>query len=292
MLHQRSGSRVQRAIHDGCGGGHRWGVVAMDVRAYNRRAWDGLVEAGNRWTIPVTGDEIQRARDGDWQVVLTPTRPVPRSWFPDLMGAAVLCLASGGGQQGPLLAAAGARVTVLDNSPRQLLQDRMIADREGLSLATVEGDMADLSAFERATFDLIFHPCSNCFVPDVRPVWRECARVLRPGGILLAGFSNPVRYLFDIDDMETGNLVVRHSIPYSDATDLSETDRQRIILDQGEPLEFGHALEHQIGGQLDAGFAITEFYEDRYDDPVADPLSKYLPTFVATRAVRTASVRV
>jgi len=30
------------------------------------------------------------------------------------------CLASGGGQQGPVLAAAGAHVTVFDNSPRQL----------------------------------------------------------------------------------------------------------------------------------------------------------------------------
>jgi SAM-dependent methyltransferase len=264
----------------------------MDVRAYNRRAWNGLVEAGNRWTVPVTGDEIQRARQGDWRVVLTPTKPVPRSWFPELKDAAVLCLASGGGQQGPLLAAAGARVTVLDNSPRQLQQDRMIADKEGLSLATVEGDMADLSAFDQVAFDVIFHPCSNCFVPDVRPVWRECARVLRPGGILLAGFSNPVRYLFDIQDMESGNLVVRHSIPYSDVTDLHEADRQRNILDKGEPLEFGHTLEDQIGGQLAAGFAITGFYEDRCDDQAADPLSKYLPTFVATRAVRTANTGV
>ncbi len=38
--------------------------------------------------------------------------PVPRAWFPgDLAGQAVLCLASGDGQQGPVLAAAGAAVT-------------------------------------------------------------------------------------------------------------------------------------------------------------------------------------
>jgi SAM-dependent methyltransferase len=257
----------------------------MDIRAHNRQAWDKLVESGDRWTVPVTTAEIQRARKGEWQIVLTPTKPVPKSWFPDLDGASTLCLASGGGQQGPILAAAGATVTVLDASPRQLEQDRTVAAREGLSLQTVEGDMADLSMFVEATFDLIVHPCSNCFVPDVRPVWRECFRVLRPGGILLAGFTNPVRYIFDDERMENGSLEVRHSIPYSDLADLDGT-RQRMILDKGQPLEFGHSLEDQIGGQLDAGFVITGFYEDRYDGSEADPLSEYLPTFLTTRAVK------
>jgi 2-polyprenyl-3-methyl-5-hydroxy-6-metoxy-1,4-benzoquinol methylase len=96
----------------------------MDIRAYNRQAWDKLVESGDRWTVPVTADEILRAKVGEWQIVLTPTKPVPKSWFPDLPGTATLCLASGGGQQGPILAAAGAQVTVLDASPRQLEQDR------------------------------------------------------------------------------------------------------------------------------------------------------------------------
>jgi 2-polyprenyl-3-methyl-5-hydroxy-6-metoxy-1,4-benzoquinol methylase len=112
----------------------------MDVRAYNREAWDKLVESGDRWTVPVTTDEIQRAKKGEWQIVLTPTKPVPKSWFPDLHGASTLSLASGGGQQGPILAAAGAMVTVRDASPRQLKQDRTVAEREGLSLETVEGD--------------------------------------------------------------------------------------------------------------------------------------------------------
>lgn len=169
----------------------------MDVRTYNREAWDRLVEERNRWTVPVTSDDVQRAKRGDWQIVLTPTKPVPRTWFPKLPNTDTLCLASAGGQQGPILAAAGAKVTVLDASPRQLEQDRTVADRDGLELETVEGDMADLSMFAEATFALIIHPCSNCFVPDVRPVWRECYRVLRPGGILLAGFMNPVRYIFD-----------------------------------------------------------------------------------------------
>ena len=104
---------------------------------------------------------------------------MPADWFPALPGLDVLCLASSGGQQAPVLAAAGAAVTVLDNSPAQLARDRLVADRDGLELATVEGDMADLSAFPNGRFGLVFHPCSNCFVPQVRPVWREAFRVLR-----------------------------------------------------------------------------------------------------------------
>src|SRR5947209_570203 len=110
----------------------------MDVLAYNRHAWDRQVAKGNRWTVPVSPEVIAAARRGDWQVLLTPTRPVPRAWFPPLAGLDVLCLASGGGQQTPVFAAAGASVAVLDNSPAQLAQDRLVAEREGLHVETVQ----------------------------------------------------------------------------------------------------------------------------------------------------------
>ena len=258
----------------------------MDVRAHNRAAWNRNVETQNTWTIPVGAETIERARRGLVELLLTPTRPVPMDWFPALAGTATLCLASGGGQQGPVLAAAGALVTVFDNSPRQLSQDRLVAEREGLEIATVEGDMADLSMFAGETFDLIVHPCSNCFVPDIRPVWRECFRVLRAGGIFLAGFTNPVRYLFDDERMQNGSLEVRHAIPYSDLTDLSDADRRRLVLDEMQPLEFGHTLTDQIGGQLDVGFVLTGFFEDGYAESNNDPISRFMKTFIATRAVK------
>jgi SAM-dependent methyltransferase len=139
----------------------------LDVRRYNRGAWDAEVERGNPWTVPVSPEIIRRAREGDWEVVLTPLKAVPRDWFPPLAGLSVLGLAASGGQQAPILAAAGARVTVLDNSLSQLAQDRAVAERDGLELTLVEGDMADLHGFASESFDLVFHPCSNCFVPDV-----------------------------------------------------------------------------------------------------------------------------
>jgi SAM-dependent methyltransferase len=256
----------------------------MDIRAHNRRAWDRQVDSGNEWTVPVSPDVIAAARRGEWNVVLTPIRPVPRGWFGDLGGAKVLALAAGGGQQGPILAAAGARVIVFDNSPRQLEQDRTVAERDRLDLTTVEGDMRDLSTFRDASFDLVFHPVANLFVPDVHPVWQEAFRVLRPGGRLLSGFVNPLQYIFDWERSEKGELHVRHAVPYSDLTSLTDEERQRWI-DAGEPLEFGHTLEDQIGGQLAAGFVLMGFYED------VDPrhvLARYIASFGATLAVRPA----
>ncbi len=255
----------------------------MDVRALNREAWNRLVDACDRWTVPANAQEIARARLGQWAIQLTSTRPVPRSWLPaELTGVSILCLASGGGQQGPILAAAGATVTVFDNSPKQLGQDRMVAEREGLDICTIEGDMADLSMFDDEAFDLIFHPCSNCFVTDVRPVWREAYRVLRQGGVLLAGFVNPIRYVFDEQLEEQGQLVVRHGLPYSDLTSLNDSERERVM--QKRPLAFGHTLEDQIGGQLDAGFVINGMFEDRFPEEDKDLASRFFATCIATRA--------
>jgi SAM-dependent methyltransferase len=258
----------------------------MDVRAYNREAWNRQVAEGNQWTVPVTPEQIAAARRGDWQIVLTPCRPVPQEWYPPLPGCDVLCLASGGGQQGPILAAVGARVTVLDNSPRQLAQDRLVAEREGLAIRTVEGDMANLHMFGDGTFGLIVHPVSNVFAPDVRPVWREAHRILRPDGVLMAGFMNPDWYLFDHELAErTREINVAYRLPYSDVGSLC-ADNLEEYMRQGWPLEYSHSLESQIGGQLEAGLVLTHLFEDRYPDSESNPVAPYMFPFIATRAVK------
>lgn len=254
----------------------------MNIAEYNRKAWDGLVERQDRWTIPVTPEVIAAARSGEWNIVLTPHRPVPRSWFPELKGLPTLCLAGSGGQQAPVLAAAGADVTVLDNSPRQLAQDRLVAEREGLQIETVEGDMRDLGVFADESFGLIVHPCSNSFVPDILPVWSEAARVLRPGGVLLTGFINPTLFIFDDELIEKGELQVRHRLPYSDTESITDEERNRLI-EAGQPFIFSHSIEEQIGGQIDAGLLIAGLYEDVWP---GHALSEYLPLFIATRSVK------
>ena len=255
----------------------------MDIAEHNRRAWNREVETGNIWTKPVDSETVIKARQGDWNVVLTPNKPVPKAWFGNIRGLRILCLACGGGQQAPLFAAAGALVTVFDNSPAQLGQDQMVAERDGLRLKTVQGDMRDLSVFDDHSFDLIFHPVSNCFIDDVNPVWRECYRVLRPGGSLLAGFCNPVMYMFDFKEWDNNKrLVVRYSIPYADTEQLPKDELQER-LEAEETLEFGHTLEDQIGGQLRAGFLLKDFFEDVSINDLLDP---HIPTFGATWAIK------
>lgn len=257
----------------------------MDYLRHNRMYWDEEARRGGKWSEPVSQAVIAGARRGEWAVLLTPIRPVPRQWFPDpLAGREVLCLACGGGQQGPVLAAAGARVTVLDNSPGQLAQDEAVAAREGLNLGTELGDMRDLARFPDGSFDLVFHPVSNCYVPDILPVWREAYRVLRAGGALLAGFANPVQYTLDLREALGGKLVIRHRIPYSDLRDLSEAELKELVLDSHMGICFGHSLADQIGGQLEAGFVLGGFYEDNSGG--VDPLDAYIDTWGATRAVK------
>jgi len=254
-----------------------------DIRAINRAGWNQRVAQGDPWSLPVSPEKVARARNGDWSVVLTPLRPVPRDWFGDIAGKDLLGLASGGGQQGPLFAAAGARVTIFDASDAQLEQDRRVAARDGLSIRTVQGYMDDLSAFADASFDLIFHPVSNCYAPDILPVWREAFRVLRPGGTLLAGFANPINYIFDIDGQERGELIIRHPLPHADA-DLPAAERDALLA-RDHTLEFSHTLEAQIGGQLAAGFHLTGFYEDGDSDPPRAS-TRYFQPFIATRAFK------
>lgn len=251
-----------------------------DVRSFNREAWDREVLSGaNPWTVPVSPEIIARARKGDWSVVLTENKPVPHEWFPPQQGLKILGLACGGGQQGPVLAAAGADVTIFDNSPAQLARDREVADREGLNIRTVEGDMRDLSIFADESFDLVFHPVSNLFIHEIRPVWKEAYRVLKRGGYMLAGVMQPLMYIFDFEEMDKGNLIVKNKIPYSDI----EVYGLEKLKKEGRPAEFGHSLTDQIAGQLDAGFHLIGMYEDQHNDL---KISEYIPTYIATRAVK------
>ncbi|HEX8288837.1 MAG TPA: class I SAM-dependent methyltransferase [Pyrinomonadaceae bacterium] len=257
----------------------------MNVQEYNSAAWDKLAENGIEWSIPATPETIERARNDDWEVILTPIKPVPREWFGDVKGKNILCLASGGGQQSPILAAAGANVTSFDASAKQLELDKLVANRENLHIRLEKGDAADLSRFADESFDIIFNPCSNCFMANLEPIWRECFRVLRRGGVLLTGFNNPIVYIFDTFAEENeGVLRVKNRLPYSDVESLTEEEKARCIA-KNDPFEFSHTLDAQIGGQISAGFLIAGFYEDWWTDE-ARLLNKFAPTFISTRAIK------
>lgn len=247
----------------------------------NRKIWDRRSENNDIWSVPVTSEMIDRAREGVWSIVLTPTKPVPADWFPEkLEGARILCLASGGGQQGPILSVAGADVTVLDNSKVQLGKDEFVAARDNLAIRTVQGNMQDLSMFEDESFDCIVHPWSNGYIDDVRPVWKECARVLKKNGLLLSGFGNPVSCIFNVGKFERGILEVENTIPYADIDHLDDPETKAIA--EADGYIWSHTLEDLIQGQIEAGFAIVGFYEDIG----GSALDKYINSSIATKAVK------
>jgi ubiquinone/menaquinone biosynthesis C-methylase UbiE len=252
----------------------------MNVTEYNRKVWNKYVEQKDRWTIPVSKEEIENAKKGIWNIVLTPTKFVPHHWFPELKNVKILGLASGGGQQGPILSALGADVTIFDNSENQLNQDIEVCKQNNLEIKTEHGDMRDLSRFYNESFDVIFNPCSLVFVENISPIWEECYRILKPGGILMAGLINPIIYQLDYDN-DPQRIV--YPQPYSDLKSLPK-EKLKEHMSKNETLEFGHSLTEQIGHQLSAGFLLTDFFEDDWNGD--KDIDQFLPSFFATRAIK------
>lgn len=258
-----------------------------DFLAANQKAWDKQAQQQQAWSIPVDADTIAKAKQGEWQIHLTPS-PLNKQWLGDVKNKRILCLASAGGQQAPVLAAAGADVTVFDLSEQQLAQDKQVAIRDNLRLEAVQGDMRDLHMFADASFDLIFHPISNLYIPDVTPVWRECYRVLKKDGRLLSSFFNPIVFVGDRDTKfsEQGLIKPAYKMPFSE---LENLDQQQVLLKQKnqEAFVFGHSLTDLIGGQISEGFNIAGFLEDWQPNP-RFVIDNYLPTFLATLAIKVA----
>ena len=248
----------------------------MNYQDINARTIDRWIEAGWEWGTPISHEIYQAAQRGAWDVLLTPTKPVPHAWFGELRGKRVLGLASGGGQQMPIFTALGAQCTVLDYSERQLESERMVAQREGYDIRIIRADMSQPLPFADGEFDLIFHPVSNCYVREAKPIWRECFRVLRPGGTLLAGLDNGMNYIFDDDERMLAN-----ALPFDP---LANPEHMAQLEASDSGILFSHTLEEQIGGQLEAGFVLTGLYEDTNGEGRLHEFN--VPTYIATRSVR------
>ncbi len=246
----------------------------MKYQDINAETIDRWVREGWEWGRPISHETYENALRGQWDVFLTPTKPVPHAWLGDLRGKKVLGLASGGGQQMPIFAALGADCTVLDYSPLQIQSEELVAQREGYAIRCIRGDMTKPLPFADGEFDLIFHPVSNCYVQEVRPIWRECFRVLKPGGILLAGTDHYVNYIVDENEERIVN-----SLPFDP---LKNPEQMAQLQKDDSGVQFSHSLEEQIGGQLEAGFTLLELYEDTNGEGRLHEL--HIPTFLAMRS--------
>lgn len=248
----------------------------MNYQDINAATIDRWVEEGWEWGTPITHEIYEKALAGEWDMLLTPTKFVPHDWFGELKSKKVLGLASGGGQQMPIFAALGAECTVLDYSEKQLQSERMVSQREGYQIDIIRGDMTKPLPFDDETFDLIFHPVSNCYVKEVKPIFKECCRILKKGGILLSGLDNGVNYL--VNDDET---MIVNTMPF----DPLQNEAQCRQLEESDcGMQFSHTVEEQIGGQLEAGLVLTHIYGDTNGEGRLHEMN--IECYYATRAVK------
>ena len=246
--------------------------------SHNRRAWDEMAAKRQRFT--------RAAKDDDF---VDPLRKVDQlGWLGgDIRGKKLLCLAAGGGKHGPLYAAAGAVVTVVDLSPAQLELDREVAAERRLDLKTVTASMDDLSMFAAGEFDIVIHPVSTCYLPEIAPVYREVARVTRPGGLYISQHKSPASLQADITASSRGYELIE---PYYRSSPLPPV--------VGSPhreegtLEYLHRWEEMLGLMCRAGFVIEDLVEPLHAKADAEPgtfahRSRYVAPYVRIKARRT-----
>jgi SAM-dependent methyltransferase len=247
------------------------------VNEHNRRAWDQRARDRQRHT--------ENASDKDF---VDPVSAVdPYGWLPrPISGRRVLCLASGGGRQGPLLAAAGAKVTVADLSPEMLKLDHEVAAHRGLDLKTVAASMDDLSILADDSFDIVLQPVSTCYVSDIVQVYREVARVLAGGGLYLSKHKQPVSLQASLIPSPQ-HYVLNEPYYRTGALPPSASGFHR----ESGTLEFLHRWEELLGGLCRAGFVIEDVKEPQMGRPDAEVGTGehrcgYAPPYIELKARR------
>jgi SAM-dependent methyltransferase len=250
------------------------------VEAHNRRGWDALARARQRLTRP--------AEDADFCNPLA--RLDPRGWLGgDVKGRRILCLASGGGRQSALFAAVGAIVTVIDLSREMLAQDRQVALERGLDVRTIEASMDDLSCCGAAEFDIVYQPVSTCYLPDVRAIYRQVARVLAADGIYVSQHKQPGSLQASQHPLPGGGYAIGEAYYRQDP--LPSVDGS-LLREEGT-LEYLHRWEELIGGMCQCGFAIEDLVEPFHaelegTDNSFGHRARYLPPYVRIKARRLA----
>lgn len=246
---------------------------------HNRRAWNDLVRQKQRFTKPAVDEDFRE-----------PLKVVDQlGWLgADIRGMKVLCLAAGGGRQGPLYAAAGAMVTVVDISPAMLELDREVAQVRGFTLRTIETSMDDLSMFLPGEFDLVIHPVSTCYVPKIQPVFDAVARVVTSGGVYISQHKTPASLQADIKPGVRGYELIE---PYYREGPLPAVVGSKHR-EEGT-LEFLHRWEEILGGMCRAGFSIEDVVEPLHAERDAEAetfahRSKWVAPYVRIKARRRA----
>lgn len=252
--------------------------MAGPIEEHNRRVWDKMVRNKDRFT--------STAKEEDFRDPLKTVDGL--GWLGgDIRGRDVLCLAAGGGRQSALYAAAGGKVTVVDISPAMLELDREVAAHRKLDVHTVEASM-DALPFAANAFDIVIHPVSTCYLPDIVAVYREVARVTRPHGIYISQHKQPTSLQADLEATANGYELLE---PYYREGPLPAAKPSRLR--ETGAMEFLHRWEELIGGLCRCGFVIEDLIEPKHAKPTEPPGSfghrcAYIAPYVRIKARRNA----
>ena len=239
-----------------------------DVARYNIGRWQALADADALFTRPNLDLTVNSAReflDAEGQLG-------------DVAGKDVLCLAGGGGQQSAAFALLGANVTVFDLSEAQLERDQLAAAHYKVNIRSVQGDMRDLSALPPAAFDIVYQPFSIGYVPDVKIVFAQVARVLRPGGIYYLAGDNPFLCGLSATDWNGEGYVLK--TPYQDEALYVSRDPDWVYARSTKPLPdvreahlYRHTLANSLNSLLGLGFTLLRVSDSKhiYPDINAEP---------------------
>lgn len=227
-----------------------------EIASTNRARWNALAQANVEWSRPFLDLSIEEAK----------TYIYRHGILKDVKGKKVLCLSSGGGQDSAAFGLSGAEVTVLDLSDVQLERDRQAAAHLGYPVVTLQGDMRDLSAFTDNSFDIVWQVYSVNFVPDLEPVFRGAARVLKTGGIYFLQFANPFVHSIDEAAWDGKGYPLRHL--YIEGEDLSELypdwdveQEDGTTVKVPSPHEYRHTLSTVINTMTASGFSLLGLWE-------------------------------
>ena len=249
------------------------------IHDHNRAAWDARVQGGKRFTVAATNEEMERPLE-----ILDPL-----GWLGgDIIDKRILCLGAGGGRHGPMLAQAGARVTVVDISPEMLRLDTELAEAKGLQVETIETSIDDLSMLPEAAYEAVMQPVSTCYVPDIRLAYHELARVMMPGGVYISRHKQPTNLQVDLAPTPQGFVI---DSPYYLDGPLSPAKCPGPHREQGT-MEFLHQWGDLLGGLCESGFVIEAVTEPKFSDPSAQPGSfeyrgQFIAPYIQLRARRT-----
>lgn len=253
-----------------------------EIAQYNVERWQALADADALFTRPrldLTPDSAREFLDAEGRLG-------------EVAGKAVLCLASGGGQQSAAFALLGADVTVFDISDAQLERDQQAAAHYQKQIRTVQGDMRDLSALAPASFDLVYQPFSIGYVPDVQIVFAQVTRVLRPGGLYFVVNDNPFFCGMSATDWNGEGYLLK--APYEDEALYISPDPEWVYARSARPLPevrearlYRHTMANMLNSLLGLGFALLHVSDSKHIHPDAtaepgtwDHFMAYAPAYL------------